>query len=182
MASEPEALVRFFSQLDVQVTRVGLEAGPLSQWLHAGMSAAGFESEAGRCPGGSGASGGVQAPSEQTARCGVQHPRHSAWLWAQGWGGQQEVLRGSGLLRARGRQRRPRLRRRHRRMAANTGTILMADETAPVCIVTAGCAPVANAGWQTRSFRSQTIGQCTRLTSSFDGSRRARTPSSQSAR
>jgi transposase len=43
VASEPEALVRFFSQLEVQVTRIGLEAGPLSQWLHAGLSAAGFE-------------------------------------------------------------------------------------------------------------------------------------------
>jgi len=43
VASEPEALVRFFRQLDVRVTRIGLEAGPLSQWLHAGLSAAGFE-------------------------------------------------------------------------------------------------------------------------------------------
>jgi transposase len=43
VASEPEALVRFFSQLEVQVTRIGLEAGPLSQWLHGGLSAAGFE-------------------------------------------------------------------------------------------------------------------------------------------
>jgi transposase len=25
------------------VTRIGLEAGPLSQWLHAGLAAAGFE-------------------------------------------------------------------------------------------------------------------------------------------
>jgi transposase len=43
VASEPDALVRFFSQLGVRVTRIGLEAGPLSQWLHAGLSAAGFE-------------------------------------------------------------------------------------------------------------------------------------------
>jgi transposase len=43
VASEPEALVGFFSQLEVQVTRIGLEAGPLSQWLHAGLSAAGLE-------------------------------------------------------------------------------------------------------------------------------------------
>jgi transposase len=41
--SEPEALVAFFGQLGVAVTRVGLEAGPLSQWLHAGLTAAGFE-------------------------------------------------------------------------------------------------------------------------------------------
>jgi transposase len=43
VASEPEALVRFFGQLNMRVTRIGLEAGPLSQWLHAGLSEAGLE-------------------------------------------------------------------------------------------------------------------------------------------
>src|SRR5918993_1633209 len=43
VASEPEALVGFFAQLGLPVARVGLEAGPLSQWLHAGLSEAGFE-------------------------------------------------------------------------------------------------------------------------------------------
>lgn len=42
VASEPEALVRFFGQLGVAVTRIGLEAGPLSQWLHAGLTRAGY--------------------------------------------------------------------------------------------------------------------------------------------
>jgi transposase len=41
--SEPEALVAFFRELGLPVTRIGLEAGPLSQWLHAGLTAAGFE-------------------------------------------------------------------------------------------------------------------------------------------
>src|SRR3954470_15164115 len=41
--SEPEALVGFLRQLGVPLTRVGLEAGPLSQWLHAGLSEAGYE-------------------------------------------------------------------------------------------------------------------------------------------
>jgi transposase len=40
--SEPQALVRFFVQLGAVVTRIGLEAGPLSQWLHAGLTEAGF--------------------------------------------------------------------------------------------------------------------------------------------
>jgi transposase len=35
--SEPEALVRFFSEQGLDLARIGLEAGPLSQWLHAGM-------------------------------------------------------------------------------------------------------------------------------------------------
>jgi transposase len=43
VASEPEALVDFFRRLGLPLTRVGLEAGPLSQWLHAGLTAAGYE-------------------------------------------------------------------------------------------------------------------------------------------
>jgi hypothetical protein len=35
--------VVFFCQLGAAVTRIGLEAGPLSQWLHARLTAAGFE-------------------------------------------------------------------------------------------------------------------------------------------
>jgi hypothetical protein len=35
VASEPEALIRFLGQLGLVVTRIGIEAGPLSQWLHA---------------------------------------------------------------------------------------------------------------------------------------------------
>src|SRR3954465_15464872 len=38
-----EALVGFLAGLGVALTRIGLEAGPLSQWLHAGLTAAGFE-------------------------------------------------------------------------------------------------------------------------------------------
>ncbi len=41
--SEPEALIAFFRQLGLPLTRIGLEAGPLSQWLHAGLTKAGFE-------------------------------------------------------------------------------------------------------------------------------------------
>lgn len=43
IASEPEALVAFFGSLDLAVKRIGLEAGPLSQWLHAGLKRAGLE-------------------------------------------------------------------------------------------------------------------------------------------
>ncbi len=43
VASEPEALVAFFRRLGLPLARVGLEAGPLSQWLHAGLTGAGFE-------------------------------------------------------------------------------------------------------------------------------------------
>ena len=43
LASEPEALVAWLRGLGLEVTRIGLEAGPLSQWLHAGLGEAGFE-------------------------------------------------------------------------------------------------------------------------------------------
>src|SRR5688500_6028417 len=42
VASDPAALVQFFGQLGVPVTRIGLEAGPLSQWLHTGLSEVGW--------------------------------------------------------------------------------------------------------------------------------------------
>ena len=43
VASEPEALVSFFKGLGIPMKRIGLEAGPLSQWLHAGLKRAGLE-------------------------------------------------------------------------------------------------------------------------------------------
>src|SRR5215831_18795814 len=43
VASEPDALVSFFKGLGSPVKLIGLEAGPLSQWLHAGLMRAGFE-------------------------------------------------------------------------------------------------------------------------------------------
>jgi transposase len=41
--THPEALVKFFRDLRLTLTLIGLEAGPLSQWLHAGLIEAGFE-------------------------------------------------------------------------------------------------------------------------------------------
>ena len=43
VASDPDALALFFKSLGVEVARIGIEAGPLSQWLHAGLTLAGFE-------------------------------------------------------------------------------------------------------------------------------------------
>ena len=37
VASEPAALIAWFDDLGVPLARVGLEAGPLSQWLHAAL-------------------------------------------------------------------------------------------------------------------------------------------------
>jgi transposase len=45
VACEPEVLIAWFSTLGTTVTRIGLEAGPLSQWLYAGMREAGLPVE-----------------------------------------------------------------------------------------------------------------------------------------
>ena len=45
VASEPEALIAWLGSLRVSLTRIGLEAGPLSQWLYAGMRQAGLAVE-----------------------------------------------------------------------------------------------------------------------------------------
>lgn len=43
VSSEPDALVAFLREFGVTIVRVGLEAGPLSQWLHDGLQNAGFD-------------------------------------------------------------------------------------------------------------------------------------------
>ena len=45
LASEPAPLIAWFQSLGVAVTRIGLEAGPLSQWLYAAMAEAGLAVE-----------------------------------------------------------------------------------------------------------------------------------------
>jgi transposase len=41
--SEPDAVAAHLQALKIDIDRVGLEAGPLSQWLHAGLVSAGFD-------------------------------------------------------------------------------------------------------------------------------------------
>jgi transposase len=45
VASEPAALIGWFRSLGFDLTRIGLEAGPLSQWLYAAMKQAGLSVE-----------------------------------------------------------------------------------------------------------------------------------------
>jgi transposase len=45
VASEPAALLAFFAELGIALTRIGLEAGPLSQWLYAALRDAGLAVE-----------------------------------------------------------------------------------------------------------------------------------------
>ncbi|MBF9052509.1 IS110 family transposase, partial [Roseobacter sp. HKCCD9010] len=41
--SDPEALAHWLDELDGSIAAIGLEAGPLSQWLHRGLTEAGLE-------------------------------------------------------------------------------------------------------------------------------------------
>ena len=45
VASEPGALIERLRNLKLELTRIGLEAGPLSQWLYAAMRQAGLAVE-----------------------------------------------------------------------------------------------------------------------------------------
>jgi transposase len=45
VASEPEALIAWFGALELGLERIGLEAGPLSQWLYAALMRAGLAVE-----------------------------------------------------------------------------------------------------------------------------------------
>jgi transposase len=45
IASEPEALTAWLKNLGLEIVRIGLEAGPLSQRLYAGMKQAGLPAE-----------------------------------------------------------------------------------------------------------------------------------------
>ena len=40
--SHSDALVKFFKAFGLPLTVIGLEAGPLSQWLYAGLTEAGY--------------------------------------------------------------------------------------------------------------------------------------------
>jgi transposase len=45
VASEPGALIRWLKSQGVDLARIGLETGPLSQWLYAAMKAADLQVE-----------------------------------------------------------------------------------------------------------------------------------------
>ena len=45
VVSEPKALIAWFAAHERPMTRIGLEAGPLSQWLYASLKAAGLAVE-----------------------------------------------------------------------------------------------------------------------------------------
>ncbi len=45
--SDPESLAAYFRAIGFAISRIGLEAGSLSQWLHEGLTGAGFDGSSG---------------------------------------------------------------------------------------------------------------------------------------
>lgn len=79
VASEPETLVRYFDGMELPVCPIGLEAGPLSQRLHAGLAVAGrdvvlMETRHVRA-----------ALSAMTVKTGRKDARGTAQLLRMGW-------------------------------------------------------------------------------------------------
>ncbi len=97
VASEPEALISWFISLGYELSRIGLEAGPLSQWLFAAMREAGLAVElletrhvrqafeAMRSARDARAVDRPQAGAVEAARCREQPAWDTTRIWAQGW-------------------------------------------------------------------------------------------------
>jgi hypothetical protein len=76
--SEPEALIAWFKGLPFELERIGLEAGPLSQWLYAGLKEGvrgGVVGDA-ACPRRLQDNAGEDGPD----RCTWHRATHAAWL------------------------------------------------------------------------------------------------------
>ena len=80
VASEPEALVCFFKELGVPVNRIGLEAGPLSQWLHAGLTQAGFEAVLLETRHVKAALSAMTVKTDRKDACGLAHLLRMGWF------------------------------------------------------------------------------------------------------
>ena len=80
VASEPEALVCFFKELGVPVNRIGLEAGPLSQWLHAGLTQVGFQTVLLETRHVKAASSAMIVKTDRKDACGLTQLQRMGWF------------------------------------------------------------------------------------------------------
>ena len=80
VASEPEALVCFFNELGFPVDRIGFEAGPLSQWLHAGLTQAGFETVLLETRHVKAALSAMTVKTDRKDACGLAHLLRMGWF------------------------------------------------------------------------------------------------------
>src|SRR5829696_6585288 len=94
VASEPEALVGYFSALEIKVVCIGLEAGPLSQWLHAALTEAGFEVVLLETRHVKAALSAMTVKTDRRDARGIaQHARHPTRVRIEGRCGDAEVVR-----------------------------------------------------------------------------------------
>ena len=80
VASEPEALVYFFKELGFPVNRIGFEAGPLSQWLHAGLTQAGFQTVLLETRHVKAALSAMTVKTDRKDACGLAHLLRMGWF------------------------------------------------------------------------------------------------------
>src|SRR5499427_4501729 len=80
VASEPEALVCFFKELGFPVDRIGFEAGPLSQWLHAGLTQAGFQTVLLETRHVKAALSAMTVKTDRKDACGLAHLLRMGWF------------------------------------------------------------------------------------------------------
>ena len=80
VASEPEALVCFLKELGVPVNRIGFEAGPLSQWLHAGLTQAGFQTVLLETRHVKAALSAMTVKTDRKDACGLAHLLRMGWF------------------------------------------------------------------------------------------------------
>src|SRR3954449_8761111 len=81
VASEPEALIAWFGGLGLAVTRIGLEAGPLSQWLHGGLTGAGFEAVLLETRHVQAALSAMVVKTDRKDARGIAHLLGMSWFW-----------------------------------------------------------------------------------------------------
>lgn len=80
VASEPEALIAWFQAHGTAMTRIGLEAGPMSQWLYAGLRAAGLAAELIETRHVRAALRAMTVKTDRTDACGIAHLMRLGWF------------------------------------------------------------------------------------------------------
>lgn len=79
-ASEPEALARWIGDLDGTIAVIGLEAGPLSQWPHGGMTEAGLSGVLMETRQVKGALGAMPIKTDRRDAKGIARLLHLGWF------------------------------------------------------------------------------------------------------
>ena len=80
VASEPEELVRWAREQEGAIGAIGLEAGPLSQWLHRGMCAAGLDVVLMETRQGKGALKAMPIKTDRRDAEGIARLLHMGWF------------------------------------------------------------------------------------------------------